>query len=408
MDESSSPTPAGAPLAVIPTGMLKIEASSACQLRCPSCPTTTGATAAVIGQSWLRLADFVKLVDDNPWVGRIELSNYGEAFLNPDLLEIFRHAYRRGVTLQLANGVNLNHVREEVLEGLVQYQVAFVNCSIDGATQGTYERYRVKGNLDRVLANIRRINDFKKARGSSLPQLAWQFIAFGYNEDEIPAARQMAQELGMEFRVKLNWDPSFAPTVNKDLVRAASGTGAASREEFREKNGGDYMEGLCMDLWASPQVNWDGKMLGCCRNYWGDFGGNAFRDGLAASLNGEKRFYAIEMLRGRAPPRDDIPRTKCDIYAHRRQAKRWVVQPAAVARKDIESLFAKTRDAAAIAQSEGRMDDAARMARILLQLRPDSAEALNMLEQAARIAGREDAARYFAGRVEKLGGSEME
>jgi hypothetical protein len=38
-----APASADAPLAVIPTGMLKVEASSSCQLRCPSCPTTTGA-----------------------------------------------------------------------------------------------------------------------------------------------------------------------------------------------------------------------------------------------------------------------------------------------------------------------------------------------------------------------------
>ncbi len=30
------------------------------------------------------------------------------------------------------------------------------------------------------------------------------------------------------------------------------------------------------------------KVLGCCRNFWGDFGGNAFTDGLVSSLNNEK------------------------------------------------------------------------------------------------------------------------
>jgi hypothetical protein len=47
--------------------------------------------------------------------------------------------------------------------------------------------------------------------------------------------------------------------------------------------------------------NWDGKVLGCCINTWIDFGGNAFRDGLTASLNTEQIQYAQAMLLGRAP-----------------------------------------------------------------------------------------------------------
>ena len=88
-------------------------------MRCPFCPTTTGHTEEVVGKSALKLADFVKLIDDNPWIGSIELSNYGESFLNPELLGIFRHAYERNVTLEFANGANFNHVRDEVHEGLI-------------------------------------------------------------------------------------------------------------------------------------------------------------------------------------------------------------------------------------------------------------------------------------------------
>ncbi len=168
------------------TSAIRLEACSACQLRCPSCPTTTGHTEEVVGKSALKLADFVKLIDDNPWIGSIELSNYGELFLNPELLGIFRHAYERNVTLEFANGANFNHVRDEVLEGLVRYRVANVTCAIDGASQETYKRYRVRGNYDRVIDNIRRVNHFKRTLGSELPHLSWQFIAFGHNQHEIP------------------------------------------------------------------------------------------------------------------------------------------------------------------------------------------------------------------------------
>jgi hypothetical protein len=52
------------------------------------------------------------------------------------------------------------------------------------------------------------------------------------------------------------------------------------------------MQDICLQLWATPQVNWDGKILGCCRNFWAEFGGNAFTDGLLDSIDSERMQYA--------------------------------------------------------------------------------------------------------------------
>lgn len=303
---------------------IRLEASSFCQLRCPSCPTTSGAIHPAVGSGFLRFEDFRKLVDATPWLRQIELSNYGEIFLNPHLVEILEYAHKRGVMVAAANGVNLNTVRLEALEAVVKFGLQRMTCSIDGASAETYRRYRVRGDFDTVIANIRTINQHKRAYGTDLPRLTWQFIVFGHNEHEIPAARRLACDLGMEFRPKLSWDDTVSPLKDRDFVRREAGVGAATREEFEEKNGRDYMAAICTQLWNQPQVNWDGKMLGCCRNFWGDFGGNAFRDGLAAAFNHEKMNYAREMLQGLRPARDDTPCTTCDIYLGMRRRSRWL------------------------------------------------------------------------------------
>ncbi len=103
--------------------------------------------------------------------------------------------------------------------------------------------------------------------------------------------------------------------------------GVASRTEYLEKYGSDYLGSMCMQLWKHPQINWDGKVLGCCRNFWGDFGGNAFRDGLIESLNHEKMPYAREMLEGKKPARPDIPCTTCELYTRRERDKQWFKAP---------------------------------------------------------------------------------
>jgi hypothetical protein len=51
-----------------------------------------------VGSGFLRLSDFQKLLEENQWIAEIELSNYGEIFLNPDLLvsnKVKTSAFRR-------------------------------------------------------------------------------------------------------------------------------------------------------------------------------------------------------------------------------------------------------------------------------------------------------------------------
>jgi hypothetical protein len=68
-------------------------------------------------------------------------------------------------------------------------------------------------------------------------------------------------------------------------------------------------------------------MLGCCRNFWGDFGSNAFTEGLAASVNSEKMNYARKMLRGGDASRADIPCTTCEIYQGMQRRGKWLERP---------------------------------------------------------------------------------
>ena len=292
---------------------IRLDASSVCQLKCPACSTASGLNkAGVVGWGHLRVDNFRRLLEENPGLGLIELSNWGEIFLNPAIDEIMALAYQHGVRLMAGNGVNLNTVRDETLENLVRYQFSFLSVSIDGASPETYEQYRIRGNFDRVIANIQRINHFKQKHKSTLPQLQWQFVIFGHNEHELPRARLMARELGMKLRTKLNHTPTVSPVRDTDMVRREGGFGVASRDEYRTKTKQEYSF-PCGQLWDNPQINWDGKLLGCCVNKFGDFG-NVFTEGLEGALRGERYVYAKQMILGRAPPKKEIPCYGCKVY----------------------------------------------------------------------------------------------
>jgi hypothetical protein len=311
--------------AIVPKAV-QLDASAHCQLACPLCPTADGRTKPELGQGYLKLADFQLLLNQNPELEHVELSNYGEMFLNPELPAMLAYAHERKVAVSGGNGVNLNHAREAALEAVVKYRVRTLTCSLDGATSETYAKYRVKGDLDRVLANIDRIREYRRQYRSPFPILNWQFVVFGHNEHELATARRMAAERGMGFLPRLSWDNGFSPVQKPDLVRIETGLAGATRDEYRKNKGSGYTRDICYQLWHQPVLNWDGRMMGCCVNYWKAFDTNAFSDGLDAAANHPDLDYARSMLMGQALPRESIPCTTCHHFEEMQEDGNWITE----------------------------------------------------------------------------------
>lgn len=291
-------------------GSIRIEAASACQLRCPVCVDVWQVKKGV-GSGTLRFNDFKAFIDRHPHFNMIELSNKGEIFLNNDLDRIMQYAHSKRISLTALNGVNFNHVRAETFKNLVQYGFKAMTISIDGATQATYEKYRVRGNLERVLNNIRKLNEYKELFHAEYPRLRWRFLVFAHNEHEIPLARQMAGELGMTFVLGRNSNPEYIPSG------AFPDNGKSPLLEAEN-------ESYCWQLLGSPQINWDGRLLGCCVNASNNDYGNVFTSGLKACIRSEKYQYAIAMLKGKKDPRKDIFCVQCRVYQEMQQTGNYI------------------------------------------------------------------------------------
>jgi hypothetical protein len=54
------------------------------------------------------------------------------------------------------------------------------------------------------------------------------------------------------------------------MVRRETGLTYTSRAEYTELTGEIFLNSICHQLWDNPQINWDGKIFGCCRNFWGE------------------------------------------------------------------------------------------------------------------------------------------
>lgn len=276
---------------------VRLETCTLCQLDCTYCYMRTG-NYGTMGRGYLNFAAFSKFVDENPYVRKIEISNNGEVFLNPDLGKILELANEKNIEITIGNGVNFNTVSDEVLELLVKTQVSFINVSIDGASQEIYSLYRRNGSFEAVISNIKKLNRWKEKYHSELPILQWQYILMEHNECDLEKASLMAKELNMNIFYKYECVKGEFEPKDRERIEKITGLDCFSMNEYNSKFDHTYGSDMCYQTIFCPQINYDGRLLGCCMLWKEDLGVNVFEKGLVDALNSEKYLKMIRLLLG--------------------------------------------------------------------------------------------------------------
>jgi pyruvate-formate lyase-activating enzyme len=227
---------------------LCIESTSACNLKCPHCFTGAGEVgrpAATLSLSFYRrlLAE----LGDRLW--QIEFHNWGEPLLNKNLFTMVAEATAQGLSTSLCTNFSLPFDAARA-EDLVRSGLKIMGVSIDGAHQETYEQYRVRGQLNRVLENCRLVVATRRRLRVRTPRIIWGFHLFAHNVHDVEAARRAADDIGVEFHVSRgrvvgpDWDPDErviahervtpipCPTLFHTAVVYADGSIAPCRGSF--------------------------------------------------------------------------------------------------------------------------------------------------------------------------------
>ena len=297
---------------------VRIEASTLCQLDCKGCYMRLH-DYGLVGKGYLHYLDFKSFIDKHPYVREIELSNSGEIFLNPDLVRIMEYAFKHNVRLTAINGVNFNNVSQEQLEALVKYDFRYLMISIDGASNDSYKKYRRNGCYENVIHNIELLQALKDKYGRQYPKIVWQFIIMPESEDDVILAKQEAQRLNIPIWFKLTWDENYIPKKPALLARE-TGLKEFNRHDFLINNRKVYIGAeTCSQMFLAPQINWDGRLLGCCELFTSDYGVNVFEIGLSNALKIELFIQAKKMLLGIKNDYSlyDIPCKRCYKYKQR-------------------------------------------------------------------------------------------
>jgi MoaA/NifB/PqqE/SkfB family radical SAM enzyme len=142
-----------------------------------------------------------------PYAIHTTFYNYGEPLLNSNTPKFIRLAKKYLMRTTLSTNLSLSRFDAEAY---VDSGLDFMVLSIDGATQSVYERFRKQGNLELVYRNIQTLVEAKLRLGKRTPVIAWQYLAFQHNQQEIPLAIETAQRLGVnQFIIGRPYDVSW-------------------------------------------------------------------------------------------------------------------------------------------------------------------------------------------------------
>jgi len=297
---------------------LIVDPANMCNLRCPLCPT--GQLKPTRDKSVMDLTHYKHLVDEvGDYLFEIDLYNWGEPFLNPALFEMIKYAQDKNIRTTMST--NMNILNDAMAEGLVNAGLEQLTVSVDGASQKSYVKYRVRGKFDRVIRNIKMLVKAKRRLKSKHPKISWQFLVMKHNEHEIEKAKKMAKELEVDeifFRpirpdmgAELHMsDKEKFENAKPWLPKNEEYSRFSAKDKTKKKK---YKLKSCLFLWTMASINSNGSVSPCCGVYdeKNDFG-NTFKTGSFMKVWNNKTYQKARLIASRkVKPDQKLLCSKC-------------------------------------------------------------------------------------------------
>lgn len=251
---TGSPKVSGLPLSI------SIEPTTACNLRCPECPSGLRSFVRPTGKMDLDLLNRI-LLEVKSYCSYINFYFQGEPYLHPQFLEMIKMA--RDFGLYASTSTNAHFLSDEMAEKTVKSGINQLIISIDGATQETYEQYRKTGKLKKVLQGAQNMVKWKKKLKSSTPHIVFQMMVVQPNEHEIGEVKNLAREIGVD-ELRLKTAQIYDYENGSDLIPKQENYARYKlgvNGKWQIKN---TLDNHCWRMWSGCVITWDGRVVPCC------------------------------------------------------------------------------------------------------------------------------------------------
>ena len=195
---------------------VKLETTTRCNLACQFCGRTWAATWAR-GQNQipdkkedkrsllnatrhagknLEFSTFKNLIDQFPYLSKMDVQGMGEPLINPDFIPMLEFASSRNITTQFFTNATL--LSREMSNALMQQRISEISISLDGATAQTYEFIRFGANYFQVVDNISELVEARKIARKKKPIIRLSAVITSQNVEELPNLIRLGHELGVD------------------------------------------------------------------------------------------------------------------------------------------------------------------------------------------------------------------
>jgi len=292
---------------------ISIETGNICNLKCPLCPTNDEEQKDV--EKGLLSFENFKIIFNKikPFVKTIDLFSWGEPFLNKDISRMIRYIKESKPNVRIFIDSNLNAITQEQIKEIARSGVGVIKVSCDGVTQEVYEKYRIGGDVDKVLNNLRLLIQAKKELRTDKPKIIWKYLVFKHNENEVDKAREMAKSLGIEFEAS-----GMRVDCGKEIFEKVEDSVQRDKDwipETEEYNNYRVLEAgktFCEKPWRTMSIDWTGDVVPCgaiynCAKYKY---GNLLKESFDDVWNSEKYVLARKVISNKI---DESPDLICSI-----------------------------------------------------------------------------------------------
>lgn len=228
-----------------------IETNNTCNLRCRHCPVNREMKRE---RGYIKFETFKRVIDLNPEVQRIYLTDWGEPLIHPQIIAMIRYAHSRGKQTALTtNGTTLD---ESFSLELLGSGLDIIKFSVDGGKK-TFERLR-GASYEKVESHILRFLQMRDELGKKI----WVEVSMLVFEETLSEIDPFLNR--WKDRVDyVNLQPKFFSLSKKNSAP-------------------------CRDLWRILVVLWDGRVVPCCVDFEGELViGDAHTENLQKLFNGQ-------------------------------------------------------------------------------------------------------------------------
>jgi len=201
-----------------------VDISGACNLRCISCPRASRQDrhppAGFMDAGTFELV-LAKILREDPFVGSLQLYQWGEPLLNPQLPDILRIANKHGIQCAISSNLNVNRDLAPVIEA----GPAWFRISVSG-TDDEYERTHTGASWSTLIANL---EELAHLRSTLRPDMKTElyYHLYRHNQGEcLERVRALCARLNIEFH------PVWAYLISlDDVLEHLEGKGLSSEAE---------------------------------------------------------------------------------------------------------------------------------------------------------------------------------